>query len=236
MDTRATKSVGAIPLGIGFYSSADASRLLKVPARSINRWMKGYSYRQDDRRHDIPPLWIPQLPLLDDQLELGFRDLIELRFVKAFVDAGLGLRTIRYCLDYARSLTNEDRPFSTRRFRTDGKTMFLESARLVEAAELLDLKTRQYVLPQIIDRTFRDLDIDDDIVARWRPLDGKQSIVLDPTRAFGQPIAAAFGVPTATLRDAVEAEGSAEAAARLFELPVSVVRDAVLFENRLEAA
>jgi hypothetical protein len=45
----------------------------------------------------IPPLWTPELPAFEDHVELGFRDLIELRFVKAFVRAGLGLKAIRNC-------------------------------------------------------------------------------------------------------------------------------------------
>jgi len=73
-------------------------------------------------------------------------------------------------------------------------------------------------------------------VARWRPFRGKKSIVIDPSRAFGQPIASQFGVPTIALAEAVEAEGSVEDVARIFEVPVGVVRDAVTFEASLARA
>jgi uncharacterized protein (DUF433 family) len=184
----------------------------------------------------MPPLWTPQLPAHEHHLELGFRDLIELRFVKAFMDHGLGLKTIRNCLEYARECVKDDRPFSTRRFRTDGRTIFLESAERTGEAELLDLKNRQYVLKQIIERTFKDLDIDNDIVVRWRPYSGKNTIVIDPQRAFGQPIASASGVPTVALADAVKAEKSFDRVSYLYDVPVSVIRDAVNFENSLRAA
>ena len=224
------------PLGIGYYTSAEASRLLELPARHIRRWLGGYGYKSKGSRLHVAPLWKPELPPANHHIELSFRDLVELRFVKAFTDAGIGLKAIRNCLDYARALTNHSHPFSTRRFRTDGKTIFLESLRESGEADLLDLKRKQYAIPKVIERSFRDLDLQCDEVSRWRPYRGKSSIVLDPQRAFGQPIAAEFGVPTVALADAVRAEGSVEHVARLFEVRTAVVRDAVRFEQSLMAA
>ena len=230
------RQADVIPLGIGYYTVPEAARLLKMPAVNIRRWLGGYSFRKGDDEFVMPPLWTPQLPQHDDHLELGFRDLIELRFVHAFTKAKLSLITIRHCLAFAREAVNDDRPFSTRRFQTDGRTIFLNSALHTGEEELLDLKKRQYVLKQIIERTFKDLDIENDAVTRWRPFKGKNSIVIDPQRAFGQPIAANYGVPTATLADAVNAEGSLNRVAQLFEVPNHVVRDAVQFEKALIAA
>lgn len=222
-------------LGIGFYTAGDAARLLGVPVRSIRRWLGGYNYTQDGEKRHMEPLWKPQLPRDDDRIELGFRDLIELRFVNAFLDVGLGLKTIRHCLDYARQCVDDDRPFSTRRFRTDGRTIFLESANVAGYENLLDLKNRQYAIKAVIERTFKDLDIDNDSVSRWRPYKGKSSIVIDPEFVFGQPTTAKYNVPTIALAQAVKAEGSEKAVAKLFEVPLSVVKDAVAFEASLAA-
>ncbi len=223
--------------GVGSYTVREASRLIGVPPLSITRWLKGYQFRSNGKTLHSPPLWQPRWPSDGEhQFELGFRDLIELRFVKAFTDAGVGLLAIRNCLDFARKLVEDDHPFATRRFRTDGKTIFLESSRANgDDLQMLDLKQKQYAFARVIDRTFKDLDLDDDVVARWRPFDGRESIVVDPERSFGQPIAAAAGVPTIVLAEAVEAEGAEDRVAKLFELPISVVRDAVRFEARLGA-
>ena len=223
-------------IGIGFYTVTEAARLLKVAPLNIRRWLGGYTYGKGDEAVTMPPLWQPQLPAYDHHIELGFRDLIELRVIKSFLDAGLTLITIRNCLEYARDFANDDRPFSTRRFQTDGRTIFLESMQRTGEEELLDLKQRQYVIKQVIARTFKDLDLSEDIVARWRPYNGKQSIVIDPQRAFGQPIAARFGVPTVTLADAAKAEGSIQRVSNLYDVPASVVSDAVNFEKSLQAA
>jgi uncharacterized protein (DUF433 family) len=249
-----------VPLGIGFYTVPEAARLLRVSALSVRRWLGGYTFIKKGKKVRMPPLWKPQLPAYEHHLELGFRDLIELRFVKAFIEAGLSLKTIRSCLEYAREVVKDERPFSTRRFQTDGRTIFLDSLHHTAESELhhvdlrielpdlrerqyfdfrnelLDLRERQYVLKQIIERTFKDLDIESDAVTRWRPYGGKQSIVIDPQRAFGQPIAEATGVPTVTLADAVEAEQSVTRVAYLFQMTPSVVRDAIEFQKALLAA
>ncbi|MCX7899524.1 MAG: hypothetical protein N2444_05495 [Methylocystis sp.] len=225
-----------VPVGIGYYSVPEASRLLKIPARNINRWLGGYAHNNHGRLIHIPPLWSPQIPRFGDRIEIGFRDLIELRFVQAFLNAGLGLKSIRRCLDYARECVNDDHPFSTRRFQTDGRTIFLDTIRKSGDEELLDLKKKQYVLKQVIEKSFKDLDIEHDAVARWRPYNGRGSIIIDPARAFGQPIAAECGVPTVVLAEAVESEGSVERVAEIYEAAASVVRDAVKFEESLKAA
>jgi uncharacterized protein (DUF433 family) len=238
-----------LPLGIGYYSVPEAARLLHLPQTRIRRWLGGYtSSSRTGERRNIPPLWSPQLPAFENHIELGFRDLIELRFVSAFVGAGLGISTIRHCLIHAREIVNDERPFSTHRFRTDGKTIFFELVEGIVASSraddipsderqyLVDLKNRQFVFREMIAQTFKDVDLDDTAVARWRPFRGKSSIVVDPTRAFGQPITTEAGVPTSTLARAVLAEGSAKRVAFLYAVPLAAVRDAVEFERELAAA
>lgn len=223
-------------VGVGLYSLADASQLLKAPPRKLRRWMDGYSYKEDDRIHRVAPLWVPDIPKIDDQIELSFRDLIELRFVRAFLEKGIGLKAVRNCLHYAREYIGTDRPFLSGRFKTDGRTIFLESLKAAGEPELLDLKEKQYVFKAAVEQSFKDLDLNGDIVTRWRPYRGKDSIVVDPTRSFGQPVASASGVPTIVLADAVKAEGSLSRVAAMYEVEKSVVQDAVRFHEELMAA
>ncbi|MEQ1519670.1 MAG: hypothetical protein ABL936_00195 [Aestuariivirga sp.] len=224
-----------IPIGIGCYTISEASRLLRIPALNIRRWLGGYSYTSNGVTHALPPLWKPQLPGDDEHIELGFRDLIELRFVQGFMKEGLSLITIRNCLEYAKEFVNDEYPFSTRRFRTDGKTIFLDSANRTGKNELLDLKRKQFAIKLIIERTFRDLDLELGTVRRWRPFKGKQSIIIDPERALGQPVAANYGVPTIALFQAFKAEGSVETVARFYEVTPQTVKDSVAFEESLAA-
>ena len=223
-------------LGVGLYSLQEAARLLQTSPSSVRRWIGGYDYSLGDKVRNVPPLWSMDLPAFDDQFVISFRDLIELRFVKAFISKGIGLKAVRNCINYARQCVESDRPFSTGRFRTDGQTIFLESIEASKDAKLLDLKGKQYVFKQIVERSFKDLDLEHDMVARWRPYRGKQTIVLDPQRAFGQPIAEATGVPTVVLAQAVKAEGSVARVSAIFEIDKAVIHDAVRFQEELMAA
>jgi len=247
MDTLIEKSIPALygALGRGVYDSRDAIRLVNfsrvteeerrsVSRSTIVRWLRGYEYRVGGEQHHAPPLWQPDFAGSDAGLQVSFRDLIELRFVKAFRGLGLGLPTIGQCFRRAVSLVGDERPFSTRRFRTDGKTIFLEITTDVREGDLVDLKTRQHAFRIMMAPSLHDFEFDGDLVARWFPL-GRPSIVLDPQRSFGRPVLATGGVPTEVIANAAIVEGSAEQAAVLYEVPTAAVRDAILFEQKLAA-
>lgn len=222
-------------IGIGLYTAGEAARLLRVPRQRLHRWMGGYRYHADGELRQVEPLWMPEIPRIDDALELSFRDLAELRFIVRFRDAGLGLNAIRAALRAAQRIVAAERPFSTHRFATDGRKIFLEIAGQAKEPQLIELARDQLAFKQMIEPSLKDLDFEDDVAARWWPLPGRRSIVIDPRRSFGQPIAADSGVPTAALAAAVEVEGTEKAAARVYEVDLRVVRDAVRFEARLAA-
>ena len=231
----ASAEPGASLLGIGLYTAAEAERLIRVPAHRIRRWLLGYTYRQGGQSRSSDPLWMPQLPRLGPEVELGFRDLLELKFVDAFQKAGVSLYAIRRALAIARDLIGDPHPFSTARFRTDGRTVFLQVHAETGEHELLDLSTKQFAFNRIVEPSFRDLDLADGMAARWWPMSHARGVVIDPERNFGHPIIAGHGVPTKALADAVTAEGSIGMVAKLYDLPQQSVRDAVEFERRLAA-
>jgi uncharacterized protein (DUF433 family) len=233
-------------LGRGVYGTAEALQLVNfqrladdaykraISMQTITRWLCGYDYEVEGETRHLGPLWRPDYAQADKLIELSFRDLIELRFVKTFRDQGLSLQTIRVCFGRAVEAVQDERPFSTRRFRTDGKTIFLEITSDIREGELLDLKQHQSAFHRMVAPSFRDLEFDAEVVARWFPLGAShRNIVVDPARAFGRPIVAAGGVPTEIIAQAVEVEGSPERVATLYEVPLPAVRDALEFQRRL---
>lgn len=232
-------------LSRGAYSASEGLRLLNfsrgsAPVRHVSRntvarWLRGYDFGTDENGGHSEPLWQPDYSNDDDLIEFSFRDLIELRFVKAFRDLGLGLPTIRACYQRAAEEVHDDRPFSTQKFRTDGKTIFLEITEGLQEAKLVDLRRRQNVFRTIVEPSLKDLEFEASAVARWFPLGpNRRSVVIDPARSFGRPIAAS-GVPTEVLDRAVTTEGSIEKVARLYEVSPAEVRSAVSFERKLAA-
>lgn len=221
-------------LGIGAYTAGEASRLTGISAPRLRRWLAGYHYRLEERSGEQPPLWTPQHS--GETLTLGFRDLIEARFVNAFVNAGLSLFAIRQLLEHAREVVGDTHPLSTKQFQTDGRTLFLEVWKDDEAG-LIDLKNGQRAFHSVIKPSFKDLEFEHDAVSKWYIAGVGKPIIVDPAIAFGQPTLKGTGIPTVRLADAVKAEGGNEAlVARQFDVSVAYVRQAVTFERRLKQA
>jgi hypothetical protein len=209
-------------IGVGLYSVSQASRLTAIPTQRIRRWLRGYKFQRNGEQRSSPPIWELQLPAIDGKPVLGFLDLLELRFVDAFLQAGVSLQAVRRCADVAAELIGQDHPFSTRRFSTDGKRIFAEVAQEQDPKKaLLDLKTQQLgIYDMIVPSLVAGIDFDSATgqATAWHPSSDTPLVVLDPLRQFGQPIIERVGIQTATLADAVRTEGSVKKVAHWFEL------------------
>lgn len=229
---------GNAPLvGVGIYSVPEAARLSHVAPARIRRWLRGYVYHQAAEEKSSPAVWKAQLPVLNGSLGLGFLDLMEVRFVDAFLQAGVPWRTIRLAAQRARELLDQDHPFSTRGFQTDGHSIFAEVVQESGEPQLLDLAKNQYAFRRVISPSlYAGVDFDEmDRAARWWPMGKRRHVVVDPERQFGQPIVVEKSVPTAVLADAVGTEGSIRAVSSWYGVRESAVRDALRFERSLAA-
>jgi uncharacterized protein (DUF433 family) len=150
---------------------------------------------------------------------------------------GVSRKAIRIAALNARELLGRHHPFSTRIFKTDGRSIFAEITKGTDDKRLLDVVKNQFVFTQIISPSLYEgveFNASND-PQRWWPLGKKHVIVIDPERGFGAPIVARSGVPTRILANAMKAEGSVEFVAKWYEVSEREVRDAVLFEERLAA-
>ena len=216
-------------IGVGLYTLAEAAGLTGIPSSRIRRWLAGYAYGTQGWSE---LLWTPQLPRIGKDMSLGFRDLMELRLVSKFVSIGISLHVIRRALAVGRQIMGDERPFSTARFHTDGRTIFLQVSDEIDEPTLIDLLRKQYAFNRMVEPSFRDVDIGKGVVERWWPMSRRSQVMVDPAFNFGHPIVAAHGVPTRAVADALAAKGSMTTVAKVFDLPVAAVRDAVAFEQR----
>ncbi len=222
-------------LGKGIYTVPDASRLSRVSSRRIRYWLKGLPSEKikesTDRR-----LWRGELSPIDDKLALGFLDLQEVRFIDAFLKTGVSWHLLRAAHGIARNRYAIEHPFCTRRFVTDGSQIIEEIAAEPDSIAYEEVVKGQRVFRQVIQPFLRELEFsDNDQLVRWWPLGTDRTVVLDPRRQFGQPIAARSGVATEILQAAANAGQTVEEIADWYELDVESVRDAIEFELGLAA-
>jgi uncharacterized protein (DUF433 family) len=220
----------------GIYPVRDAARLTGVSASRIRRWLRGYHYRWHEKAYASPPVWHGQWQPIDHSLAVGFLDLIEIRFVDAFLKAGVSWATLRQARQRAEEIFKVTHPFCTNRFVTDGREIFVELHRETGEPSLVEIVNRQAVFAQIIRPFLKELEFAEGTgLVRWWPLGEQRLVVLDPTRNFGRPIVARHGVPTEVLASAARVTGSVTEVARWYEVPEEEIKDAVEFEQRLAA-
>lgn len=221
-------------VGIGIYSPAEASRLVGVPAAKIRRWLNGHE--ANGKFYD--PLWTPQARLEDGELFLGFRDLMEVRVAAAFIASGVPALRVREAICVARAEHGLDHPLSLDRFRYSGREIFLRVFERNENGEererLLNTFRKQYAFKEVLEPALKHIEFTDGKPSAWWPNGKSGLILLDPERAFGQPIDAKSSVPTTVLAVNAKANG-AEATAKAFDVPLASVRRAVAFEDALHA-
>lgn len=221
-------------IGVGLYTPAEAGKLLRIPTQKITRWLKGHSI--GDKHYE--PLWPSQVNLGDDQIFLGFLDLMEVRVAAAFIKNGVPPVRIRSAIELAQEVIAKSHPLSTNRFLTAGREVFLHVIETgedgVEREKLLNLFKRQFEFKVILDPILKAVDFGDDgYPNRWWPAGRRANIVVDPKRAFGAPIDADTSVPTKVLAAAGINMGTGPAA-KAYEVSESAVKRAMEFEQTLE--
>jgi uncharacterized protein (DUF433 family) len=178
--------------------------------------------------------------------DLTFPEMLSLRLVRGFRNAGLGLPTIKRVAKRAAEDFGFDVPFVSRRFRTDGRKVFIElqaeqpandePAIPRQERELIEVLTGQKAFQEVVEPSlFANVEWDDDLASRWWPMGKERSVLLDPSVLFGAPRIANTSVPTAVLAAAVRTEGgdpsALEAVADWYGVTPQDVRNAVSFET-----
>jgi uncharacterized protein (DUF433 family) len=221
-------------LNAGLYTVPEAARLTRISTGKIRRWLKGYDFKSGERVRHSDAVWQGELRPIENKLALSFRDLLELRFVDAFIRAGVSWRTMRRAHEKAQGQLHTTHPFCSNRIFTDGRSILLRQGEEDRDAALVNLVNDQVEFARIVEPFQKELEFTGaDVV--WWPLGRKRLVVLDPKRNFGQPSVSRSWVPTRVLARSVKTNGSIEAVVHWFEVAASEVRDAIEFEERLAA-
>lgn len=202
--------------------------LYKQFVRKIRRQIQGY-HRQNKF---YEPLIEPDFEPIENFYSISFLDLIKLLHVNEFLKFGVSLNTVKYTHQKACKIWKTEHPFSTRRFKIDGKIILAEN----ENETFLHIIKDRYALRKILNPFLFDAyDFKDDLINRFWPLGKERSIVLDPRRNFGRPIIDKECVPVKVLVDSFKTEKSINVIARCYEVEKKSVKDTVDYYKNLTA-
>ena len=224
------------------YSATMAGRLVGLRPERVRRWLQGYQRAYlngpdgEKRISHISPV-----VCREDDCEVSyasFLDLIDLLFVKQFLDHGISLQKVRKALAEAKEILG-DSHFAKKRFFNDGRKIYLQVKDKRPEALLELLSGGQWSIPSIIKQTSYQIDFNEvsEFAERWYPPGVNNLIVLDPRISFGAPTIVKRGIPTANIFDLYNAENkNIDKVSSWMELKNYEIESAINFEKMLEAA
>jgi uncharacterized protein (DUF433 family) len=203
------------------YRIMEAARYARTSNQTIRNWEKIRGNRT-------------LVTARDEREALSYLQLIEVGVVAAMRKSGVSLDSIRNARQYLSEKFNSPYPFAQYRFKTDGKTIFMDYDQLVVADKnrLLNLNERgQLAWNEILSGLLQEFEYDSEIgtVLRWRVAGTDNPIRIDPRIAFGSPHV--NGVPTWVLRDRWKSGEGIGDIADDYELPSDLVTAALSFEH-----
>lgn len=221
-------------LSHGIYAVSEAVELTGISAPRIRRWFRGYETGTPSKRHRMPPVITGGSRELDGQLQLSFLDLIEIRLIEQFLQYGVPWRELRRAASVGTELLGSKHPFTSLKFRTDGRRMFADIAESGSDGHLLQLRDRQQVFRSVVEPALVGVEFDAKQAVRWWPLGERKSVVIDPVRAFGKPIVHQSGVPVRILTMHAQSHGVEETSS-WYCVTAKEVKDALAFSRSIAA-
>jgi uncharacterized protein (DUF433 family) len=221
--------IEADPLLAGFYSPADAARLLGVVGTAkLRGWLNGWPNSDSG-------------PIVDrdfkDARTISFLDLMEMRFIEAFRRQGVSMQTLRKAAAKARIEWNTDHPLalSKAKYLTDRCKIFAQIAEQERDRVTWDMVSGQHEMWTVIESTIAEgveFNPASDLAERWAPYPNEfPDVRLDPAIAFGKPSLVDIGIPTAAIHRMWKAEkGNIARVAGAFDISEDAVRAAVGYE------
>jgi uncharacterized protein (DUF433 family) len=210
------------------YSVSMTSRLTGINRWRVRRWLRGYKYLGGE----LSPV-IKHSASVDSPYA-SFLDLIDLLFVKLFIERNFSLQRIRKVLDDAREHLQTPH-FARSEFFTSGDDIVLK---LQQDDYVQLMGSGQRIFKEITEKLYDKLDFEDitkhGFVCRWYPRGKRGSIMIDPQIAFGRPTLVGYGVATSNIYDLYLGEQKRiEPVSKWFNIPAPQIKTAVHFEHSL---
>jgi uncharacterized protein (DUF433 family) len=212
------------------YTVAEAAAYLRVPRTTFATWAHGYSRRRQGGRATSALPAITAITAGRREPEIPFIGLAEGMALAAFRSSGIPLQRIRPALEVLKAELGLDYALASKRLFSDGAEILYDYATKEGDQGLRSLtvvRTRQRVFAPVIQNYLRRITYAQDGWARRLRLPVSESVIVDPERAFGQPIFENGAVRVEDVLGRFQAGDSLLGVAYDFGVPVEDVEEVV---------
>ena len=212
------------------YTVGEAAAYLRVPRTTFETWAHGYTRKRHGRRPTRAAPIITAMPGGRREPEIPFVGLAEGMVLAAFRCSGVPMQRIRPAVEVLKTELGLDHALASKRLYTDGADILYDYAVKVDEDELRELtvvRTQQRLFVPVIQDYLRRISYAPDGWARRLKLPVSKNVIVDPERAFGQPIFAKGAVRVEDVLDRFEAGDSLGDVAFDFDVPVEDIEEVV---------
>lgn len=231
---------GNDPRNLPAYSLREASRYTGVPLNTLRTWVSGRSYPTGGGTKFWKPIIVRPQP---GEPMLSFTNLIELHVLNAIRRKHqIAMGRVRKALDFLIGEYNSQNPLAEHDFETDGLDLFVEKyGELINAS-----KGGQFAMKEILRVYLKRIARDEKGIAlQLYPFtrlsadghtDDPKIVSINPRIAFGKPVIAGTGIPTAIIAERYKTGESISEIADDYGRDFIEVEEAIRCEFELQAA
>jgi uncharacterized protein (DUF433 family) len=211
------------------YTVTEAAVYVGVPRSTFDTWVHGYLRRSAGHHavHGAPLL----TSVAESGLTIPFVGLAEGMVLAAFRDTGLSLQRIRPALERLRAEHELEYALASEHLYCDGAEVLYDYARAHGDKQLRLLtvvRSGQRVFHEVIERYLTRITYEGGWAARLvLPITEERLLMVDPERAFGQPMFIRGGARLVDVRGRIEAGEDQSAVADDYVVPLEDVRAAL---------
>ena len=212
------------------YTLAEAARFLGVPTSTFGTWAKGYVRRPPGRPSVQGDRILTSVDEPRNFPTIPFIGLAEGMVLAAFRQGGVSLQHIRKAVSILDREIGIEHALASKRVYTDGAVILFDYADAQqddELAGLTEVVSRQRVFAPIVREYLKRIGYAKDGWAEQlvSPITRDRIVVVDPRRAFGQPIFVHGAAPVESVVSRWKAGEPLAHVARDFGVPPADVED-----------
>lgn len=211
------------------YTILEAASYLRVPASTFGTWVRGYERVGGRRRTKSPPI-VTLIPSNRREAQIPFVGLAEAMVAAAFRRSGVSMQHIRRALPIISKEIGLPHALASRALYSDGGEILYDYAVHQHIGELQGLTvvvSGQRVFAPVIKGYLRKISYARDGWANRLRLPFSDRIIVDPQRAFGQPMFEKGAVRLEDVLDRFKAGDSLRELAHDFGVPLQDVEEVI---------